>query len=67
MKKTISILTALLFVFNGLAQVDPEAKEILDKASAKIDGYKTLKIKFGVTIIPPKDEGEPIGQKELFI
>ena len=56
MKKTISILTAILFVVTGLAQSDPEAKEILDKASAKIDGYKTLKIKFGVTIVSPDDE-----------
>lgn len=50
MKKTISILAAFLITVAGIAQSDPEAKEILDKASAKIDGYKTLKIKFGVTI-----------------
>lgn len=62
MKKTITILAALLFTFGGVAQ-DKKAQEILDKASAKMDGWKTLKIKFGVTIIPPPDEGDPIGQK----
>lgn len=61
MKKTISILAAVLLTFAGLAQDDEKAKEVLDKASAKLDGWKTLKIKFGVTIIPAEDE--PIAQK----
>lgn len=39
-----------------------KAKSILDKASAKTKGYKTLTIKFGVTISNP-DTDETIGQK----
>lgn len=63
MKKTISILAAILLVFAGFAQTDQKAKDILDKASSKIDGYKTLKIKFGVTISAPEEE--PISQKGM--
>lgn len=63
MKKTISILAAILFVFTGFAQTDQKAKDILEKASAKIEGYNTLKIKFGVTISAPDEE--PISQKGM--
>lgn len=61
MRQTITLLAAILFTFGGLAQDDTKAKEILDKASAKLDGWKTLKIKFGVTISAP--ESDPISQK----
>lgn len=60
MKKTISILAALLVVFTSVAQ-DDKAKEILDRASKKMDGYKTLTIKFGMTISSPDED--PISQK----
>lgn len=64
MKKTISILAALLISMISVAQdSDPKAKEILDKVSAKMEGWKTLKINFGVTIYPPEDE--PISQKGI--
>lgn len=62
MKKTISILTAILFLGVGFAQDEAKAKAILDKASAKTKGYETLTIKFGVTISSP-DSDEPISQK----
>lgn len=65
MKKTINILFAILFIAGtGFAQdADQEkAKKILDRASQKTKGYKTLTIKFGVTITNPDTE-EPIGQK----
>ncbi|MCB9223942.1 MAG: outer membrane lipoprotein carrier protein LolA [Crocinitomicaceae bacterium] len=62
MKKTISILAAILFTFAGIAQdQDQKAKEILDRASKKMDGYKTLTIKFGMTIETPDED--PISQK----
>jgi outer membrane lipoprotein carrier protein len=51
MKKTIVILASFLITLSGVAQSDQKAKDILDAASAKIEGYKTLKIKFGLTII----------------
>ncbi|MEX1002627.1 MAG: outer membrane lipoprotein carrier protein LolA [Crocinitomicaceae bacterium] len=62
MKKITHLIIAVLFAITGIAQ-DEKAKEILDKASAKLDGYKTLTIKFSMTIIPPEGEGEPISQK----
>lgn len=58
--KTISILAAILFTVAGFAQTDQKAKDILDRASAKIEGFKTLKVKFGVTITGQDD---PISQK----
>lgn len=61
MKKTISILAAILITVVGFAQTDQKAKDILDRASAKIEGYKTLKIKFGVVITAEGEE--PISQK----
>ncbi|MBD3636473.1 MAG: outer membrane lipoprotein carrier protein LolA [Crocinitomicaceae bacterium] len=61
MKKTISILAAILITVAGFAQTDQKAKDILDRASAKIEGYKTLKIKFGVVITAEGEE--PISQK----
>jgi len=64
MKKTISILIALFFLGGGFAQ--DKAKEILDKASAKIDGYKTMTLQFGLTITSADEE--PISQKgKIFI
>ncbi len=62
MKKTINILVAILFLGIGYAQDSEKAKAILDKASEKTKGYKTLTIKFGVTISSP-DNDEPISQK----
>jgi outer membrane lipoprotein-sorting protein len=65
MKKTIGILAAILFTFTGIAQ-DDKAKEVLDRASKKMDGYKTLTIKFGMTITAPEED--PISQKgKIFI
>ncbi|UKN02539.1 outer membrane lipoprotein carrier protein LolA [Paracrocinitomix mangrovi] len=62
MKQTISIIAALfLFTFAGIAQDDAKANEVLKKASEKMEGYKTLKIKFGVTITTPDED--PISQK----
>ena len=58
--RTISILAAILFTVAGFAQTDQKAKDILDRASAKIEGYNTLTIKFGVTITGQDD---PISQK----
>jgi outer membrane lipoprotein-sorting protein len=60
MKKTISIIAAFLLVFTSIAQ-DDKAKEILDRASKKMDGYETLTIKFGMTISTPDED--PISQK----
>jgi outer membrane lipoprotein carrier protein len=61
MKKTVSILIAILFVGFGFAQDEDKAKEILDKASAKMKGYSTLTIKFGLTI-KTVDSDDPIKQ-----
>lgn len=63
MTKTVSLFIALLFAGIGFAQDDQaKAEAILDKASSKTKGYKTLTIRFGVTITTP-DADEPIGQK----
>lgn len=62
MKKTVSILIAILFLGFGFAQDQDKAKEILDKASAKMKGYTTLTIKFGLTI-KTIDSDDPISQK----
>jgi outer membrane lipoprotein carrier protein len=47
MKVMFSFLAGLFFMAAGLAQnADPSAKEILDKASAKIKSYKSLQVHF---------------------
>jgi len=47
MKVMFSFLAGFFFVAAGLAQSgDPSAKEILDKASAKIKSYKSLQVVF---------------------
>ena len=62
MKKTISILIAVLFVGFGFTQEEDKAKAILDKASAKMKGYTSLTIKFNVKITTV-DSDDPINQK----
>lgn len=62
MTKTISILIAVLFLGLGYSQDEAKAKAILDKASAKTKGYKTLTIKFGLTISNPETD-EDFSQK----
>lgn len=49
MKKGISILMAVLFMGTVFGQ-DTKAKAILDKVSAKTEGYKNLSISFKLTI-----------------
>jgi outer membrane lipoprotein carrier protein len=47
MKGTFSLLAGLFFISAGLAQnSDQPAKQILDKASAKIKSYKSLQVQF---------------------
>jgi outer membrane lipoprotein carrier protein len=47
MKALLSFLTGLLMAHTCMSQVnDPEAKKILDQASAKIKSYKTIKAVF---------------------
>jgi outer membrane lipoprotein carrier protein len=47
MKVMFSVIAGLFFLAAGLAQsADPSAKEILDKASAKIKSYKSLQVSF---------------------
>ena len=47
MKVMFSFLAGLFFICTSLAQSsDPAAKQILDKASAKIKSYKSLQVQF---------------------
>lgn len=47
MKVLFSLFAGLIFISSGLAQnSDQSAKQILDKASAKIKSYKSLQVQF---------------------
>lgn len=61
MKKVFYSLHIILFATVGFAQQDDKAKTILDKASAKMDGYTTLSIQFGMTISSP--DMDPVAQE----
>jgi len=62
MKRTISILVALLFIGTAFGQ-DEKAKKILDDLGAKTKAYKTISISFSIVITNPEEGSEPIKRK----
>jgi outer membrane lipoprotein-sorting protein len=53
MKRIIGVLMLMLFVFTTFAQ-DEKAKAVLDKLSAKTNGFKTITISFKLTLSGPQ-------------
>ena len=59
MKVLFSFLTGLFLVSSGLAQSsDQSAKQILDKASAKIKSYKSLQVQFSYELQDAQGKSE---------
>lgn len=59
MKRTISILMALLFLGTTYGQ-DEKAKKILDDLGTKTKAYKTIAITFSIVITNTENDGDPI-------
>jgi outer membrane lipoprotein carrier protein len=54
MKITLFLLSAMILTINVYSQTDAEAKDILNKAANKNNGYKTIKTEFKLTTTNPQ-------------
>jgi outer membrane lipoprotein-sorting protein len=50
MKRILTIVMSLFIGISSFAQVDAEAKKILDKLSVKSKAYKTMEVEFTLTV-----------------
>jgi outer membrane lipoprotein carrier protein len=54
MKMMFCSLALVFFGFSSIAQTDPEAKQILDQATAKIKSFKAVEVHFTLQVLDAK-------------